>query len=230
MTDYVNPMDKKTLQRKFKAFRYYFRDWLPHDLEAPIIDVGCGAGYFLAFLKYLGYRNICGVDISQEQVEFAKEKVPEAIIIKENILNFLSKFTNEYNLITAIDFIEHLKKSEVIDFFELCHSALKSGGQIILQTPNMETPWGTCHRYGDFTHEIGLGPNSLKKIMTLTGFKKIEERECGPIPFGYSLTSTIRYILWQIIRMKLQFYNLIEMGGPGSGVFTRVFLIKGAKE
>jgi 2-polyprenyl-3-methyl-5-hydroxy-6-metoxy-1,4-benzoquinol methylase len=36
--------------------------------EAVILDLGCGCGRLLLPLKRLGYRNLRGVDISDEQV------------------------------------------------------------------------------------------------------------------------------------------------------------------
>jgi hypothetical protein len=86
------------------------------------------------------------------------------------------------------------------------------------------------HRYGDFTHEVGFNPNSLSRLMRLVGFRNIEARETGPVPLGYSLPSTVRYFVWQIIRGALKVWNIAETGNAGSGVLTRIFLISGVKK
>ena len=114
-------------------------------------------------------------------------------------------------------------------FLDGCCAALRPGGRLILQTPNAETPWGADIRYGDFTHEVCFRSNSLGRLMCLTGFVNIAGREQGPVPKGYSTASTVRWILWRLIRLSLQFYNVVETGAPGSGVFTRVFLMSGVK-
>jgi hypothetical protein len=36
-------------------------------------------------------------------------------------------------------------------------------------------------------------------------------------------------VLWQLIRLQLMVWNLIETGNTGDRVFTRVFLITGIK-
>jgi hypothetical protein len=48
------------------------------------------------------------------------------------------------------------------------------------------------------------------------------------VPWGYSLASTARFLLWRLIRAGLQLWNLAETGSR-LPVLTRVFLIKGDK-
>jgi hypothetical protein len=128
-----------------------------------------------------------------------------------------------------LDIIEHLVKLEVMRFLDASYKALKPGGRLILQTPNAESPWGSQHRYNDFTHEVGFNPNLLSRLLNLAGFQSMECRETGPVPSGYSLISSLRYLIWQSIRLGLKVWNLAETGSAGSGVFTRVFLATGVK-
>jgi hypothetical protein len=51
----------------------------------------------------------------------------------------------------------------------------------------------------------------------------------GPIAYGHSAASSARYVIWQTIRAGLKLWNLAETGDPGSGVFTRVFLISAVR-
>src|SRR5580698_5087470 len=44
---------------------------LPSDRQVRILDLGCGHGAFLYFLTKAGYQNICGIDVSAEQIEVA---------------------------------------------------------------------------------------------------------------------------------------------------------------
>ena len=132
-----------------------------------------------------------------------------------------------FDLITALDLIEHFHEPEVLRFLDACHAALKPGGRLILQTPNAESPWGSTMRYGDFTHEVGFTPNALTRLMQLVDFDAVVARELGPVPWSYSAASTIRWIAWQTIRAGLESGDLAETGATGSGVFTRVFVISG---
>jgi hypothetical protein len=65
--------------------------------------------------------------------------------------------------------------------------------------------------------------------MRLAGFGEIHARELGPVPLGYGIASTVRYLVWQTIRAGLKIWNVAETGSVGSGVFTRVFSISGIK-
>ena len=210
-----------------RVIKYSFRGWWPQQQDATIIDLACGGGKLLYCFKKQGFDNIAGVDISPDQVALSRQVTDD--VTQANILDYLQEHKNSFDLITGIDIIEHFHKDEVLNFLDLCQAALKPDGRLILQTPNADSPWGATLRYGDFTHEVCFNPNSLARLMKLSGFIKIESRETGPVPFGYSFKSTVRYLLWQSIRGLLMLWNIAETGSKGSGVFTRVFLISGTK-
>ena len=187
-----------------------------------------GQGKLLYFFKRMGYLNIEGVDISPEQVKLARQVT--ASVAEADVLEWLEAHSSTFDLITALDLIEHFQKPEVLRFLDACYNALKPGGRLIIQTPNADSPWGTVHRYNDFTHEVGLNPNALSRLLALVGFARMESREIGPIAIGHSLRSTVRYAIWQTIRAGLKLWNMAETGGAGSSVFTRVFLIAAVKK
>ncbi len=210
-----------------RAYRYYFRRWLPLSKDAQIVDLACGGGKLIHFFKSYGYINTKGVDISPEQVQLARQ-VPADIELS-NVLEFLEANPGRFDLVTALDLVEHFHKPEVLRFLDGCVAALRPGGRLILQTPNAESPWGTMHRYNDFTHEVGFNPNSIVRLLRLAGLVQTEAREQGPIPLGHSTLSSIRAIMWSGIRFSLKTWNLAETGDAGSGVFTRNFLVSGIK-
>lgn len=210
------------------GYRYYLRNWLPANKNSAIVDVACGGGKLLSFFKNMQYKNIAGVDISSQQVRLARQVTP--FVDEANILEWLEAHPSAFDLITGLDIIEHLDKSEVLRFLDASYGALKPGGRLILQTPNAESPWGSSIRYADFTHELGFSSTLLSRLLDLSGFQGMEVREAGPVPRGYSVFSSLRYIVWGVIRALLKIWNLAETGSPGSGVFTRVFLIKADKQ
>ncbi len=220
--------DAVAAARAGKVWDYYFRGWLPEQRDDSILDIACGNGKLLHFFKQRGYTNLTGVDISQEQVQIARQVLTN--VIEANVLDFLETHSEAFDLITGFDIIEHFKKDEVLRFLDGCHAALKPDGRLILQTPNAESPWVTGIRYGDLTHEVCFTPNALTRLLRLCGFGGIGAREAGPVQWGYSIKSSIRYYMWQIIRWVLKLYNLTETGGTGSGIYTRVFLITAEKK
>lgn len=168
-----------------------------------------------------------GVDISPEQVALARQ-LPADVELA-NVLEFLEGNPNSFDLITALDLVEHFHKHEVLRFLDGCVNALRPGGRLILQTPNADSPWGMTYRYNDFTHEVGFNPNSIMCLLRLAGLSVIEVREQGAVPCGYSTASSASPLLWAAIRIWLKIWNIAETGDAGSGIFTRNFLVSGRK-
>ena len=95
--------------------------------------------------------------------------------------------------------------------------------------PNAANPWMGSIRYGDFTHEVCFHDGVLGRLLRLCHFTDVEARELGPVLSGYSMKSTIRYVLWRGIRAGIRLLHTIETGAPGSNVLTRVFMISACK-
>ena len=205
------------------SFRQYLRGWLPESKQAQIVDLACGDGKLLFLFKELGYSNVTGVDLSPEQVQIAKQV--NDTVEQRGVLDFLREHPAQFDLITALDLIEHLTKDEVLELLDGCREALKPGGRLVLQTPNAESPWGLQVRYGDFTHEVCFTPNVLCRLLELCGLVNPQPRELGPVALGYSFTCSVRHVFWRILRNFVRIYNIIETGSVGSGVMTRVFIV-----
>lgn len=60
--------DERTRRIVFRAFERTLGPWLPADRTTPILDIGCGEGALLAFLRARGYTNLAGFDLSPENV------------------------------------------------------------------------------------------------------------------------------------------------------------------
>lgn len=224
MQNAATVFDEAGAVRWGRAYDTFLKDWLP-EKNVAILDVACGGGKLLHFFKSRGYTDLQGVDVSPEQVALSKQVTEN--ITEANAIDYLVEKQDSYDLITCLDIIEHFQKSEVLEFLDASYGALKPGGRIILQTPNAESPWGMMVRYGDFTHEVAFNPNSLKQLLSLCGFSKIESRETGPVVHG--VVSLGRYLIWKVIRVGLTIWNLAETGSRVSGIYTRVFLISGRK-
>jgi len=213
--------EEETALQWVNNYRVYLKGWLPKNKESRILDIGCGSGRFLNFLKLSGYENIEGVDISQEQIELAKNITNK--VYAEDCMEFLKSHENSYDLIVGIDIIEHFNKSEAVEILNLCYKSLKPDGGLIMQTPNAESPFGLAVRYGDITHEVIFTPESISGLLELFEYKDIQCRPAGPIVHG--LVSLCRYIAFKFIWCLIALYNLIETGDLRSGIYSRVFFI-----
>ncbi len=144
---------------------------------ASILDLPCGVGYMEHYLLGMGFNNISAVDISEEQILAAKEKLKEDGLEYDAKVNFMVADAFEtlkehegMDVITMIDMIEHFNKDDVIQLLRLAKGSLKDGGLLMLRTVNAESP--TFGRfYNDFTHETPFTISSLLQCLTLVGFE-----------------------------------------------------------
>lgn len=113
------------------------QDVLPKETNA--IDLGCGSGAFIFYIKEQEPSwNIIGCDLS-ERVKFFKEGQKNIEILS---LNFLKDDigTNKYDLITAWEVIEHIPFSDVKMLLHKIHKALKPNGIFLFSTPDFDSP------------------------------------------------------------------------------------------
>ncbi|MDR5637913.1 class I SAM-dependent methyltransferase [Thermosynechococcus sp. PP42] len=102
---------------------------------ACLIDIGCGAGVFVRFMRDRGF-DAKGLDISQSSVQIGKKHL--------NLNDYLSVGNWEalpniptYDAITAWTVIEHLLEPEA--FVQRCREALKPNGLLLLEFPTVDS-------------------------------------------------------------------------------------------
>jgi 2-polyprenyl-3-methyl-5-hydroxy-6-metoxy-1,4-benzoquinol methylase len=220
----MNVIYKPRLQNWITATMTRIDRWLPESKDLKILDLGCGFGSLLMGFKLKGYRNLTGIDISNEQILMAKNLNPEITFNRIDIISFLRNNNEKFDLITAFDVLEHLRKQEALEVLELIHNALNENGQLIIQTPNAESPWFGNVAFGDFTHEWFYTIGSLEDVLLKIGFKNY--CAIGSKPGFVNLNSSIRRVIWELINLFLVIWNLSETGSKGSGIYTRVFLAR----
>ena len=204
----IGKVDLNFFKKKFPIWRKYYGEFLPLDKNVKILDIACGDGGIIYWLQSIGYKNSFGIDISEEQVDLAKS-LGIKNIEKADLREFL-KTNKNWDVIFALDILEHFYKEEILDILELIYNALNKNGILIIKTPNGESIFGTRYLYSDFTHEFIFTERSLKEILAITGFKNFKFKEDGPVI--HSLFSLIRYIFWRFMKLLLNFYLLAETG------------------
>ncbi len=149
----------------------YLSRYLPMNKNAAIIDLGCGCGLTLGWLSRMRYTNLTGVDISQGQIDYAKEHLPKNIQLDcVEIGAFLGEGF-KYDAILIFDVIEHIKKENLPEFIAKIINALRPGGSLIVRVPNAATVLSMACRYGDITHELAFTPESLNQLMNASGME-----------------------------------------------------------
>jgi 2-polyprenyl-3-methyl-5-hydroxy-6-metoxy-1,4-benzoquinol methylase len=147
---------------------------LPSDLNAKILDVGCGMGHFLKFLELKGYKNLYGVEISPEQVECCKANVTAHVVLTDSVIDHLMQQSQQWDCIVFKDVIEHVARAEVIPTLSAIFHSLRPGGLLLVETGNMASLTGTYLRHIDFTHESGFTEGSLRQVLRAVGFENVK--------------------------------------------------------
>ena len=195
----------------------------PPDLNAAVLELGCGHGALIHVAQKMGYRNMKGVDGSPEQVAVARRLKIDGVM-QGDALEVLSKQPDRYlDCIVAFDLIEHFTKSELIGLVDEACRVLRPGGRWIIHTPNAESPFGNRMLFWDFTHELAFTRTSLAQILLSSGFSNVSCFEDQPVAHG--IKSAARWVLWKVFRNLLRMYVAVETGDSGRGaIFSQNLL------
>jgi 2-polyprenyl-3-methyl-5-hydroxy-6-metoxy-1,4-benzoquinol methylase len=199
----------ESMDRNYAYFRKHLVPHLPADRSAALLDAGCGSGSVVRFLTRLGYRNVIGIDISQEQIELARTLGIRNVLCVD-MTSYLRNHQAEFDAVFLLDVLEHLKKDEVIETLDSVAMGLKQGGRLIVQTANGDGPFTGRYRYGDFTHELAFTARSIGQVLRATGFSSVAVYPVEPAVHG--AMSMIRWLLWRAIRALLTAYLMVESG------------------
>jgi SAM-dependent methyltransferase len=187
---------------------------------SSILELGCGHGRILSYLRVKGFINAKGIDISQEQIAIAKKDGLNSE--QADVFEYLKlQPSASLDSVIAIDFVEHFTKKELLRLFELLHTAMKPDGVLLLQTVNGEGLFPRQIIYGDLTHSTILSPGSTSQLLGATGFHDMKYYECAPLPFG--LKGMIRSMAWDMIRVGANAIRKIESNKTQS-VWTENFI------
>jgi len=183
---------------------------LPADRSSRILDFGCGNGTLLSVAQNLGYTDLTGVERAKGQLERAAICTRAKLHLGDGVAFLLGCADETFDVIIAFDVIEHLTRPEILQTCRQMARTLKPGGILLLHVPNGASPYCGDILWGDITHEMAFTRASLRQVLEPLGFEKIEAEEDGPVPHG--IKSTIRFVLWKIIRAAMILRLVIETG------------------
>lgn len=205
-------------QKIFRAWDSHFKPHLPPPGVGPILDIGCGNGAFVRYLRRRGYSGVEGVDIDPGKIRQGREAGIDGLH-HGDLKKWLPEHPGRYRAVTARDVLEHFRKEEIVALARSINRALKPKGRLILQTTNAQSPFALAIRYGDFTHETAFTSVSLATLLRKCGFARIRIFPVRPAA-AYSFRALLRRTAWTALELVLRIYQVVETGN-GSGIFTR---------
>lgn len=213
-------LDAAALEKHFvklsKVYWGLLKPYLPVDKNSICIDMPCGYGNFLYFLRSRGFNNIQGCDFDNAQVKLAN--IMGLPALNENIFELIKNDDNKFDLVSSFDFIEHISKNEALVFLDGCFNLLNDGGVLILRTPCSDGPFGAHDAFNDLTHEWAMTSNLLKTLLNMVGFTKVVIIDESPRP-----TDFFNSLRWAVSLFFKFFANLfcIGMGVRPPAVWSR---------
>jgi SAM-dependent methyltransferase len=110
--------------------------YLNKDGSLKILDIGCGSGVMLQALSDVGQTY--GMDMSDDAISFS-QKIFDGKVEKGSLPNQIPYEKNFFDLITALDVIEHIDLD--IDSLVAMHSLLVPGGKVVITVPAYMFLW-----------------------------------------------------------------------------------------
>ena len=190
-----------------------YRQFLPRNRDAAILDIGFGDGWFMAACLKLGYENISGAEFAPENKPYLKGWNVKLHKIETEIGQFLAHHRSEFNFIHMSHVIEHIPKYSLLWVVDALYQALQKEGTLFLRTPNMEGPCANSSYYVTLAHEYGFSGSNLRSLLSACGFDDIRfHASPPPRRLRQQLGALMRWPFIQESRLRHRFFG-VNYGG-----------------
>jgi SAM-dependent methyltransferase len=133
------------------------------DRRPRILDVGCGTGANLLMLSKYGDAE--GVDISEDALEFCRERGLEKV--KLGAGEELPYEDGTFDLVTALDVVEHMD-DDLAGLSEM-RLVLRPSGRVLLFVPTFMFLWGVQDDVSNHRRRYRL--SELRRVLEQAGFE-----------------------------------------------------------
>ena len=164
-----------------EEIRERLQDYVPHFRErAPVLDLGCGRGEFLALLKEAGV-GARGVEANAHMVEASRARGLD--VVRGDLLDFLrAENDGAAGGVFAAQVAEHLPPAVLQGLLAESFRVLRKGGLLALETVNPRSVVGYLEVYNrDLTHERPLHPDTLAFLAAAAGFTDVRVEYRSPV-------------------------------------------------
>jgi SAM-dependent methyltransferase len=129
-----------------------------------ICEIGFGNGNLLGYLKQCGH-DVYGIEVQNDLVSRATRSGYRAGS------NFGELDKSKFDLIIALDVLEHIHHSQLFNFVDEIKKNLNDQGTFIARFPNGDSPLALNIQHGDVTHLTAIGSGKIKHLASASGFK-----------------------------------------------------------
>ena len=133
--------------------------------HARTLDTGTSAGTNLRMLKELGFRNVTGLDISEDAIAFCEAK--GLGLVEQGDVCAMPFADDSFDLVLATDVVEHVE-DDAGALREIAR-VLRPGGTLLLTVPAFKLLWGLQDRVSQHKRRYQLKP--LAEKVTVAGLR-----------------------------------------------------------
>jgi SAM-dependent methyltransferase len=161
---------------------------------APVLDLGCGRGEFLALLRDAGIE-ARGIDADADMVAYARGEGLE--VDQADAVAALEALDDAaLGGVFAAQLLEHLPPAALVRLLELAAAKLRPGGVFVAETINPLSPLALRNYFADLTHAQPLVPETLELLASQAGFRTIQTRFLNAPRHADDVDERIREILF----------------------------------
>ena len=130
----------KARSRAWRAFWKSLR-FSPYVAGSRTLDVGCGGGFMASAFSRLA-RHSTGLDISEESINFARQRFPKIDFYCENFNDFMARGL-KFDFIFSSELLEHIPSPW--PFMEMLQTVSTKGSHVYIATPDAGHPSVPVH-------------------------------------------------------------------------------------
>lgn len=206
------------------SFDQHYKKIISSSQDQSVLDLGCGSGALVDWLKKFRFKKVVGIDFSEDQIQHGTDFGIDGIFFGD-AFEFLRCSEDKWDIIFLRDVLEHFSIEDATELLKLCYASLNQSGSVIIQVPNGMSPYMGSIYYSDITHKNAYTAISLHQICSSAGFSSFNSYPWR-VPI-YSMLSFVAHHLQIVLLFMLSIPLKVE--GLNSVILTRNLIFKATK-
>jgi 2-polyprenyl-3-methyl-5-hydroxy-6-metoxy-1,4-benzoquinol methylase len=151
---------------EYLCYQRHVQDLVQRLRPGSVLEVGCGDGFFIGQLD-ASIRRRVGVDLSERAISFAKAFAPSVEFRAIDV----DAMTETFDVVAAIEVLEHIEDGEVGRFLRGLARRTKTGGAVVITVPTTNVPLVPKHHRH---YDLGLLERQLEKSQAPLAVTNVE--------------------------------------------------------
>lgn len=165
----------RTLQAKhIRQFDDQFLAFAGAGAGMSVLEIGCGTGLFLQYLKHRGFGRVVGIDYDENLRDvlagLSGDGIETAIGDAEAYVDRLPA-GRSFDRIVLFDILEHLEIDAAVRLLRKLAGVLTADGRLVIRVPNASSPWGVRMHFDSFDHVTPYAPGRLRELASISGYR-----------------------------------------------------------